>query len=373
MPARLRSDACPGVFATHDAADGSLARVRLPGGSLTGAQARVLAACAADLGDGDLYLTSRANVQLRAVRDPDELVARLSDAGLLPAPGHERVRNILASPLSGVHGGLLDVRPLVTALDRAVCTAPALAQLPGRFLLALDDGRGDVATCGADVSWQALDATTGALLLAGADTGLRVAAHDAVVALVAVATAFEATRESAWRVAEAPAGPLATAARGLARGVTPTSLPTGSPPPVGVVGDAVVAAPVLGRVAGETLRTLAGHVDGLVVTPWRTLVLAGVDPAVPERLGLTVDPAAPSLDVSACIGRPGCAKSRADVRADALAVAGTGVRAHLSGCERRCGKPREPHADVVAEDGGYRVDGTVVPAADLIEALKGDR
>lgn len=84
-----------------------------------------------------------------------------------------------------------------------------------------------------------------------------------------------------------------------------------------------------------------------------------------------VDQQDPSLGVSACIGSPGCAKSRSDVRADATAVLGLGVRAHFSGCERRCGKPREPHLDVLADAGGYRVEGNLVPTAELGDALKG--
>ncbi|HZG89684.1 MAG TPA: precorrin-3B synthase, partial [Pseudonocardia sp.] len=55
VPARARADACPGVFTPHDAADGALARVRLPGGRVTAAQLRVLAGCADDLGDGRVH------------------------------------------------------------------------------------------------------------------------------------------------------------------------------------------------------------------------------------------------------------------------------------------------------------------------------
>jgi precorrin-3B synthase len=69
------------------------------------------------------------------------------------------------------------------------------------------------------------------------------------------------------------------------------------------------------------------------------------------------------LGTTACIGRPGCAKSRADVRADA--VFRPGLRAHFSGCERRCGKPSQSHVDVVAEAGGYRIDGRWVPLDEM--------
>ena len=122
----------------------------------------------------------------------------------------------------------------------------------------------------------------------------------------------------------------------------------------------------------------------------RGVVLPDVAPPATElaarRLtgaGLLLDPAAPSLGVSACTGRPGCAKALADVRADASGAAGRaagtavppaedvdGVRlpVHWSGCARRCGRPAGPAVDVVAEVGGYQVlrDGVAVYAgADL--------
>src|SRR3954451_13470638 len=96
VPARARADACPGALQTHAAADGALARIRVPGGLLSAAQLRVLAAATRDLGDGGLELTGRGNVQLRGLPDDrvTELGDRLAAAGLLPSPTHERVRNV---------------------------------------------------------------------------------------------------------------------------------------------------------------------------------------------------------------------------------------------------------------------------------------
>ncbi|MBK1786935.1 nitrite/sulfite reductase [Prauserella cavernicola] len=366
-PTRLRADACPGVVATHAAADGTLARVRLPGGALTGAQAVALADVADDLGDGSVHLTSRANLQLRAVRDADELVARLSAAGLLPSPSHERVRNILGSPLSGRSGGLTDVRPLVAELDRSVCANGALADLPGRFLFALDDGRGDVAGEGADVCWRATSAGEGAVLLDGADTGARVRAADVPRVLTELAAEFGRVRGQAWRVREVDPAPLVALALREGRETEPESSPLTGPAEVGRHGEHVVAAPRFGELPASELRELGE----LVVTPWRTLVLPGLT-SLPAGTSLVTDPADPTLGVSACIGRPGCAKSRADVRADARVIASPGVRAHVSGCERRCGRPRGAHLDVVAVDeDGYVVDGTPVARAGLAAKLKG--
>src|SRR5690242_7820687 len=100
--ARTAPDACPGALQTHPAADGGLARVRVPGGTLTAGQLRALAAAARDLGDGALELTSRGNVQLRGLTGSAEaeLGDRLAAAGLLPSATHERVRNVVASTIS---------------------------------------------------------------------------------------------------------------------------------------------------------------------------------------------------------------------------------------------------------------------------------
>jgi precorrin-3B synthase len=329
-----------------------LARVRLPGGTISAPQLRALAGCADACGDGDLHLTSRGNVQLRGVTRPG-LADRLTDAGLLPSPSHERVRNVLASPLSGLRGGLADVRGLAASLDAVLCSTPELASLPGRFLFAFDDGRGDVAGEGADVCWLALEPDVGTLLLAGGDTGRRVARADAVSVLVEVALEFGRVRGSAWRVAELDD----PAWRG-------TPVPrAGAGVPAGLIerdddGLAAGVVPRFGQLTAAQARALAEFGPALV-TPWKSLVLPDVPADVFERLGFGGVP----LGTSACIGRPGCAKSRADVRADA--VFRPGLRAHFSGCERRCGKPSQSHVDVVAEAGGYRIDGRWVPLDEL--------
>ena len=378
--ARLRADACPGALQTHAAADGALARVRVPGGLLTGGQLRELAAAARDLGDGALELTSRGNVQLRGLVDgaATELGDRLTAAGLLPSASHERVRNVLASALTGRAGGHVVVRPWVRALDAGICADPALAALPGRYLATLDDGRGDVAGLGGDVGLLALSPAEVALTLAGTDSGFRAHPDDAVALALAATRTFLDERAArggtAWRLAELDDGVAAVTARlSGRRGMTVDLPPAPTPGPVGAAAQhdgrtALVAVVPLGRLSADQAELLARLADEVQLTPRRSVVVPDLaedavdDAAVAlHRTGMVFDADSAWTRVTACAGRPGCAKSLADVRADAArAVAdGTlpagGARQHWAGCERRCGRPRGEVVDVVATGTGYRV------------------
>jgi precorrin-3B synthase len=268
-----------------EAADGGLARVRIPGGRLTPAQLRVLTDAAAQLGSGVLELTMRANVQVRGLAGGGEqaLAARLRPAGLLRSDSHDRVRNILASPLHdlGLRPGLAEE---IVALDDALCDDEALAALPGRFLFALDDGTGDLLDAGADVT---LCAAVGGwlLLLAGEPVGVAGDATTAVAAAITSARGFldeRATQHSpAWRLTELADGPARVADR-LARlgpaGQTPSP---GAPVAAGLHpradgGRALVLGVPDGRLdvaMARLLLTVAEPSEVLRVTPWRSVVL----------------------------------------------------------------------------------------------------
>ncbi|MFJ3904362.1 cobalamin biosynthesis protein CobG [Streptomyces sp. NPDC090025] len=408
---RDRGDACPGALRLHRADDGFLARLRLPGGRLTERQVEVLAAAAEDLGDGGVSITSRGNAELRGLAEDcaAALAERLAPVGLLPAPSHERVRNLVASPAAGLDGlGHADAQLWVRELDALLCAEPRAAALSGRFLFVLDDGRGDVAGLGGDVTLLAAEEPGAALLRVGART-LRIAAADAPRAALAAALAFLAAAEvagnGAWRVRELPAGTetglvAALTAAGVPAEPVPdthpdthpdahpdthpdTHPPAAPPLPPGHLGAHAlhVLAP-LGRLTAAQLRGLLPAAE-VRFTPWRgAVVVPHPHPhphpdAGPENraaaltalagLGLLTDPGAPGVGVTACTGRPGCGKALDDVRAVA---AGTGpvtgpliaLPVHFSGCERRCGHPHGAWVDVLAlGDGAYQVDGAPTP------------
>jgi len=347
----------------HQAADGALVRVRLPGGAISAEQLGTLSRISTELGAGTLELTARGNVQLRGITDVPAVADAIAAAGLLPSATHERVRNIVASPLSGRAGGNLDVRPWVAELDAAICGEPRLAELGGRFWFGLDDGRADVSGLGADVGVHALDDDC-ALVLAGRDTGVRLPAAEVIEMLVVIAMRFVKARGKAWRVQEL--GDIAHLLPGAELGGTP--YPPVTRPPVGWVNQddgrvTLGAAVPLGVLPARVAEYLAAIEAPLVITPWRSVLVCDLDEGVADvalrvlaPLGLVFDENSPWLDISACTGSPGCAHSVADVRADAaqaLEVDSPGHR-HFVGCERACGSPLAGEV-LVATGDGYRV------------------
>ncbi|HKH53537.1 MAG TPA: precorrin-3B synthase, partial [Mycobacterium sp.] len=351
----------------HQAADGALARVRLPGGMISAGQLEALAHAATRFGSPAMELTSRGNIQLRAIADTAAVADMVAAAGMLPSQTHERVRNIVASPLSGRIGGTTDIRGLITELDEAIRSQPTLAELPGRFMFGLDDGRADISCLAADVGAHFLDDATAALLLAGRDTGVRLTWTDVVPALVSVATRFVATRGKAWRIAElADAAPLLT--QFTLRAEPGATWPPVVRPPVGwLVQDdgrvALAAAVPLGVLQARVAEYLAAIGAPLVITPWRSALVCDLDDGVADvalrvlvPMGLVFDRNSPWLAVSSCTGSPGCEHSVADVRADAAAALDepTDAHRHFVGCERACGSP--PVGEVLVATGdGYRL------------------
>jgi precorrin-3B synthase len=373
----IARDRCPGAVALHDAEDGSLARIRVPGGRLAAGQLEALAA-AARLGNGLVDITSRANVQVRGLAGGvgEELAALLAGAGLLPSLDHDRVRNILASPVTGRHPrSRLDTDVVVTEIDRGLCADPALAALPGRFLFAVDDGSGLALDHVADVALVADDAIF-ALALDGRVTGLRVAPADAAAVALAAARAFLAERDArgsrAWRIGELADGAAIVAARidteigseiavSPAPALTPGRLmqrderiavtaltPLGRLDAAALAGLAELAAECAGEVRLSTHRT--------VTVPDVETARAGEVEAALERLGLVLAADSGWRGLTACAGLGACPKALIDVRAAAARrvagrVAGSGAE-HWTACERRCGERADQPISVVALAGG---------------------
>ncbi len=371
------SDRCPGVLRVYPAADGGIARLRFPGGRLGPADWTALAGIASDHG-GDIQVTSRGNLQVRGVRDERLLRDRVAAAGLLPSAAHDRVRNIIASPLAGRLEGHHPLGDLPERLDAALLARDEVTTLSGRFLFGFDDGTGDVLAHAPDLT--AVAGKGGRSLrvhVAGGDAGVDLSASDAAAVLVDAAVAFATHADGTWRVPGL--GSLrdlvvdVLAAHDLTSSGEPSPAPTTSADPrIGWVdtidGRVSLLAVAPFGVVPARLAEFLGAVDRpSTISADRVIGLHGLTEDMAEQvvrvlapMGLVFDAASPWAEVTACTGLPGCAKSLTDVRYDAadalrrgsLPVAGP---QHWVGCERGCGDTGRG-ARVTATNTGYRVD-----------------
>lgn len=360
-------------------------RLRLPGGRVDAATLGEISSLATRFGEPDVTLTSRGSLQLRGLPNPlpRELVTAIGDLGLVPSGEHDKARNIVADPEAGLDD-------LVGALDDGLLADPGLAQLPGRFLLAIGRPGGPVLGEPWDIAIvdETLPEVRGTSLEGTArvvvdDRSVVVDREDAPVIALDLARRFLAARPDAktWNVRDLPAADRA----GLLPGGTPFVVHVAEPPLAGPVGDDLVALVPLGLLTPRMAAALAtsrgssqgsshlderGDVQGsshlserVVVTPWRSIVVPG-GAALADDLadvGFATAPDSAWTVLTACAGAPACARTTTSTRDLARAAAAlvdpAGPPVHVIGCERSCGHPARAHtislnpstvADVVA-------------------------
>lgn len=405
-PAGAVRGSCPSVHRPFAAADGGLARIRVPGGALTAEQAAAVAGAARRHGSGVVEITSRSNLQLRGVPEGARLGPELADAGLLaPNASAEDHTNVMASPTAGFdRAELLDVTPLVDEIVRRVGGSDLEGVSPKFGVLV--DGGGEVGLRGRtqDAGLVAVGVTGGP-----ARVQVRFALHLAepiprqpsfARELVLVPPELAADAALAAMRLCASAGRMGALVERLGRRQVvedlearvgarfdrvagsdvlpwPALLPR---PPLGVRPERrrdrvfVDAAAPLGRLDADVLGELAGvaseHGDGrLRLTPWRTVLVPGVPgdaiAAVGARLGelgLSCDRGDPVGSVVACAGSRGCTAGLADTQADGLSLldllreaGGASATVHLSGCAKGCAGVRAGDVTLVGTESGYDV------------------
>ncbi|MBI9000423.1 precorrin-3B synthase [Corynebacterium sp. CCM 9185] len=373
---RDRPDACPGAVHMHRAADGQIGRIRVPGGYMEPGIWETLADLSDSYGDGAIHLTTRGNLQIRGISETNaaDFTGAVDAAGLLPSITHDRIRNIIAAPLSP------ELVPLVRELDRLLLDDPTTARLSGRTLFGIDDGSGMIAARRPDIGVLPDDGLHH-LILGGCSVDAATKPGDTARALARAAALWAARRGKSWRIDEQPGAASGIVANltgsGLARTVPAPSVPVETPdPPIGWIdrpdGTVSLAAGLRFGALDTTLaRMIATIGRPTQVTCWRSVIIEGLDTASAEvvvkvlaPMGLIFDADSPWLEVSACTGSTGCDKSASDTRADAVSAvrehrvpAAPGDHVHFSGCERRCGHPVEgPYTDYLAVgEGEYEV------------------
>lgn len=133
-----------GLFHVAPAQDSFMVRLRIPGGALTAQQMRGLAKLAAEHGAGGADITTRGNLQIRNLRPRDiiRVLTAIQAIGLTSrGSGADNIRNITASPITGIDGAeLYDVGPLAEAMGHYIYNSRDLYGLPRKFNIAFDNG-----------------------------------------------------------------------------------------------------------------------------------------------------------------------------------------------------------------------------------------
>ncbi|WP_167281756.1 precorrin-3B synthase [Paraburkholderia sp. Cy-641] len=359
------------------------------------------------------------------------------------------IRNVMTSPTAGRDpSALIDTRPLCAELLALLQDEARFAALSPKFALLLDGGERLARVDHPHDVWLAASADEGGVRFVfglagcpgdgadlGADTGTRrdlagprplaaVAPSHALALVRALLHTFldladanadtHATRmrdllathsadailEHAQRYVDFPLARDASLAHWQRPLRADAALRLGAHAQRGAHTWHVGGQPPLGRLSAAALQGLGAlaqqYGNGtLRITPWQSVLLPDIPtqavPAVLAQLGalgLACDPAQAITHVIACTGSPGCAKSLADTKADALQLAArlpAGVDVHLSGCPRSCAAAHcTPYTLLAAAPGVYdlyRRDGrsgfghcvapplTIDEAADLLARL----
>jgi ferredoxin-nitrite reductase len=366
-----------GLFYVAPNQDSFMLRLRLPGGIVSGHQARGLADVAERFGGGYLDITTRANLQIREIGAayPIEVLQSIDELGISSrGSGADNIRNLTGNPAAGIDAQeLYDTRPLTRALYHHILNHRELFGLPRKFNIAFDGGgRLSVLDDTNDIAFTAVRVGPGRPVEAGVyfrmalggitghgafarDAGVLLAPAEAIPAAVAIVKAFIAhgdrtDRHKArmkylidqWgipKLVEEAAQYLPFAWRFASPEVNEPRGPIDRYGHIGVHDQAQaglcyigVVFPI-GRVTCAQMRGLANiaerHGSGtLRLTVWQNLLISDIprDEAAKviaeiEALGLDTKATAVRGGLVACTGNVGCKFALANTKRDALVLA----------------------------------------------------
>ncbi len=391
-----------GFFYVAPAQDSFMLRMRVPAAVMTSAQMRGLAELAADWGCGRADLTTRSNVQIREFQ-PKHLVPVLNKIVALGmtsrGSGADNIRNITASPLSGIDSrSLLDVRPHADALAQYILNSRDMFGLPRKFNVAFDDG-GTISTVADtnDIGFQAVRVGEGKTLPPGiyfrvvlcgitghkqfaSDAGVILKPHEAVAVAAAMIRVFaengdRTDRKKArlkylvdrWGMAKFLEETEKLLAFPLLRLPAGDCEPRGAIDRAGHIGVHAQAQPGLsyvgvsvpvGRLPVAQMNAVADLAERfgsgeIRLTVWQNLILPNIPDCsvAPLREALLAAglqfTAGPVLSGTvACTGNQGCRYAASDTKTHAVALARTldgrfpqltqPINLHVTGCNNSC-------------------------------------
>jgi precorrin-3B synthase len=398
---RVGENYCPGILHPVPAKDGMLMRMRVPGGLISAHQLGTVASLSKDFADGQVEITSRANLQLRAIqaRNLPAIVEALSAMDFLPSREHDRVRNIATNPLTGlVPEEVIDTRSLVRELDRRLIVDERLVELHPKFSFGIYGGGTLFSHEPDDLALHTHEHSGLFQIFIGRlDTGYAVPFDGAVDCLLdAARLCIKLAQQNGLlirgrKLISVPGlietiievlSPSLLRSPGYEVPAVITLAPIGFHPAIDASKRNIIPAVVLGRLTSKQAKLFAQlaaeHSGDLRLAPWRGIVLGAVAlecvadvVAHLEAAGLNLDERDGFHGMAACAGTTGCDASLADVRGDAqriaLRLSGRSPvprwTINLSGCEKQCAMRHGAMAELVGTASGYllRLKGHPLP------------
>ncbi len=374
---------CPDITHPMKSGDGFLVRIKPFCGRIAAADAIELAKAANDFGNGIIDLTNRANLQFRGLTlaSASRFAEIALDLGICSADAAvEARRSILVDPLGPDDPKTnFDSHALATALENRIAEELRLAALSPKFGFLIDGG-GSLSLAGytADIECRSLDDRL-TVTLTGGGKGVSCEFSEAAEIICKIAHAYvslSADQSSPPRRLSGLVKMIGEEAIFAAAEMQPDiELPALKAPANLAIGsfqtgssNAHASGIPFGQIEAKGFQQIAQMAlefgDGcLRMTPWRAIVIAGIDPKnlrdverLAKEVGAITDTSDPRTRISACTGRL-CESSARDVRADAEIIA-TLVSSkfsalHVSGCRKGCAHSTPADVTLVATADGY--------------------
>jgi len=134
---------CPTLFNATTTENGILSRIRFPAGLITSDQCELLTTVVSKLGNDEIQITNRANLQIRTSKVlTEENLWDFQDYGLASSTqSTDGLRNIMASPIAGIDPhAKVNTIPLVKAWNLYLSQYPELGILSNKFSVCFDGG-----------------------------------------------------------------------------------------------------------------------------------------------------------------------------------------------------------------------------------------
>ena len=339
---------CPGAYTPMASGDGLIVRLRPRLSRLSLQQGLNICDLAERHGTGVIEITSKANLQLRGIRQEqyEDILNALLALGLLDETAEiESRHNIVLAP-DWEQGGLSQ-----TLAEEFYERLPELPELPAKFSFALDVGKTRrLAAVSSDIRME--QSENGAVLVCadGAEMGLSVPPNDAITATIKLAHWFAKTGVAEHKRTQAHLQTQVLPDEWQTQARTSHDAPLApGPSDIGFV----LGVP-FGQTDSKHLRQLLlSHTPRAIrLTPWRSLILEGTGHIKTPHF--IVNHTDTLLAVQACPGAPSCTSATVETRNLARALAGqTSGILHVSGCSKGCAHPKAADITLVGENGQF--------------------